>query len=55
MLYVALTGKPLPVRLAPVEAGTSQRVDFLDYDEPVTASAPPAASVIDLAALNAGH
>jgi hypothetical protein len=48
-VYVAITGKPYPVRL---ETGTKViRVDFLDYGRPVTITAPPASQVAEFDAL----
>lgn len=49
MLYVALDGKPYPLRIQSLpdvkEPGT---VEFLDYDEPFTLKAPPASQTIDI-------
>jgi hypothetical protein len=54
-LYVALEGKPYPLRIEPSAAsGETGSVDFLDYDEPVTLKAPPASLVIDIAKLKSG-
>jgi hypothetical protein len=46
VLYVATTGKPYPLRLAPGD-GSGQKLDFLDYDAPLVVSAPAAAINVD--------
>jgi hypothetical protein len=53
VLYVALDGKPYPLRIRSLpgakEPGT---VEFLDYDEPFTLQAPPASQTIDMSEFN---
>ena len=39
-LYVAATGKPYPVALVGGKAGQSGRIEFSDWNEPVSLSAP---------------
>jgi len=51
ILYVALQGKPYPLRSVPNEGGS---VDYLDYGKPVTLTTPPAELVIDISKLG-GH
>lgn len=53
LLYVAATGTPYPLRIAP-KAGSTDKgfLDFLDYDKPVTVKAP--ADAVDLAKLISG-
>jgi hypothetical protein len=48
VLYVALQGKPYPLRSVPNEGGA---VDYLDYGKPVSLTAPPADQVIDISKL----
>ena len=54
-LSVALDGRPYPLRIqsqpGAKEPGT---VEFLDYDERVTLTAPPAAQTIDMSELKSG-
>jgi len=49
VLYVALDGKPYPLRIRSLpgakEPGT---IEFLDYEEPLTLRAPPASQTIDM-------
>jgi len=51
-LYVATEGEPYPLQLAP-EAGSGETgyLDFLEYGEPVTVQAPPAADTVDVTKL----
>src|SRR5262245_52435673 len=55
VLYVALDGKPYPLRLQSLpgarEPGT---VEFLDYDERITLKASPASQTIDMSELTNG-
>jgi hypothetical protein len=47
-LYVATTGEPVPLQLAPTAgAGNEGSFDFLDYGKPVDVAAPPAAQTVD--------
>jgi hypothetical protein len=51
-LYVATTGKPYPLEIAPAPGSSdSGKIDFTDYGKDVDLTAPPAASVIDVAKL----
>jgi hypothetical protein len=47
-LYVATSGQPVPLQLAPTSgAGNEGSFDFLDYGKPVDVAVPPAAQTID--------
>jgi hypothetical protein len=46
VLYVATTGKPYPLRLAPGTA-SAEKLDLLEYDAPLAATAPKDAINID--------
>jgi hypothetical protein len=55
VLYVALDGKPYPLRLQSLQgAKEPATVEFLDYDERVTLKAPPASQTIDMSKLDSG-
>lgn len=41
VLYVATTGTPRPVRMAPSSRVRGQRLDLTEYDVPFTVTAPP--------------
>ncbi|MCM2416863.1 hypothetical protein [Streptomyces sp. RKAG293] len=43
-VYVALTGKPYPVR---IDYQDGSRTDFTDYDQPVTVNPPPTTRSVD--------
>jgi hypothetical protein len=49
VLYVATTGKPYPIQLAPEAggAGGGERLDFLEYNEPFNVSVPAGAIDVD--------
>jgi len=48
-LFVALQGQVLPVRITTrTEAGGSESIDFLEYNQPFTIAVPPKASVVDI-------
>jgi hypothetical protein len=48
VLYVALDGKPYPLRIQSLDAEEPGKVEFLDYDEPFTLKAPPASQTLDM-------
>lgn len=48
VLYVALTGPPLPLEVDPDDRADVP-TSFVDYNKPVTVAAPPASQVVDLA------
>jgi hypothetical protein len=55
VLYVALDGRAYPLRIQSLPGAKEPgRVEFLDYDEPTTLKAPPAAQTIDMSELNSG-
>jgi hypothetical protein len=45
--YVALQGKPYPMRIDGTEDGSTVSLDFLEYDAPVTFTPPPKSKVIE--------
>lgn len=51
-LYIATTGEPLPLQVAPKSgSGDSGSLDFLDYGKSVDVTVPPAAETIDVTKL----
>lgn len=51
-LYIATTGEPLPLQLAPAAGGgDSGLLEFLDYGKAVEVPVPPAAETIDVTKL----
>jgi hypothetical protein len=50
-LYVALQGKPYPMR---TESARSGAIDYLDYNQTVPLTKPPADQVIDISKLGGG-
>lgn len=47
VLYVATTGRPRPVRMAPTSGDGTEHLDFSEYDAPLNVTAPPDAFDID--------
>jgi hypothetical protein len=45
--YVALQGKPYPVRIDGTDGGSTVALDFLEYDKKVTFTPPPKSKVIE--------
>lgn len=48
-VWVATIGQPYPLQVAPNSGGG--KVDFLDWNKPVTINPPPAAEVVDISKL----
>ncbi|MFJ9951336.1 hypothetical protein [Kitasatospora sp. NPDC091207] len=46
-IHVATEGRPYPVRIEKTAGKDTGRMDFTDYDKPLTVQAPPADSVLD--------
>ena len=52
-LYIATTGQPVPLQLAPSAGSAGEgSFDFLDYGKPVDVPVPPAAETIDVTKLS---
>ncbi len=49
--YLALVGRPYPLRVDPAKSAGSGSLRFDDWNKPVTVQVPPASSVVDLAKL----
>jgi hypothetical protein len=55
ILYVALDGKPYPLRMESLPGSKDEgKVEFLDYDKPFTLRTPPASQTIDISKLKSG-
>jgi hypothetical protein len=51
-LWVATSGSPLPLRIEPKDTGTGDKLDFVDYNAPVSATAP--ADALDISKFQTG-